>query len=342
MERKFSSDLEIPKYLKWKENDISKANKKSKHKHQYEECLIRYKWNWDEHKIHTSLNSYCTICGKINDKMKNSIVIDYMQKVDTPVGKRYRQISEDILYDTYHGRLPVFFVEDICKDKYVNFIRLLEEIHLKETDTLYVLGDILDRGPHPIQIILKLMEMPNVICLTGNHELMALECLEFLMQEITEISIEKVDEKMLENLMTWQYNGSKSTIDEFRTLSREMQYEVIDFIKDFMIYEELTVNGKNYLLVHGGLGNYYPGKDIEEYSLKELIWDRAEYDIQYFEDTYVVTGHTPTQGILGNPKPGYIYKANHHIAIDCGCNRRNGRLAAVCLDTGREYYVEKS
>lgn len=194
--------------------------------------------------------------------------------------------------------IATYVVSDI-HGEYELFIRLLEEIHLKETDTLYVLGDILDRGPHPIQIILKLMEMPNVVCLTGNHELMALECLEFLMQEITEISIEKVDEKMLENLVTWQYNGSKSTIDEFRTLSREMQYEVIDFIKDFMIYEELTVNGKNYLLVHGGLGNYYPGKDMEEYSLKELIWDRAEYDIQYFEDTYVVTGHTPTQGIMG-------------------------------------------
>ena len=63
---------------------------------------------------------------------------------------------------------------------------------------------------------------------------------------------------------------------------------------------------------------------------------------KYFEDTYVVTGHTPTQGILGNPKPGYIYKANDHIAIDCGCNRRNGRLAGVCLETGQEYYVEKS
>lgn len=56
----------------------------------------------------------------------------------------------------------------------------------------------------------------------------------------------------------------------------------------------------------------------------------------------MVTGHTPTQGIMGNPKPGYAYRENHHIAIDCGCNRRNGRLAAVCLDTGREYYVEKS
>lgn len=120
LEQKFSSDLEIPKYLKRKETNISKANKKSKHRHQYEECLIRYKWNWEENKIHTSLNSYCIICGKINDKMKNSIVIDYMQKVDTPMGKRYIQISEDVLYDTYHGRLPVFYVEDICRDKCVN------------------------------------------------------------------------------------------------------------------------------------------------------------------------------------------------------------------------------
>lgn len=52
------------------------------------------------------------------------------------------------------------------------------------------------------------------------------------------------------------------------------------------------------------LGNYSQGKDIEEYSLKELIWDRAEYDIQYFEDTYVVTGHTPTQRIYGESKTG--------------------------------------
>ena len=120
LEEKFSSDLEVPKYLKQKESNISKANKKSKHKHQYEECLIRYKWNWEENKIHTSLNSYCIICGKINDKMKKSIVVDYMQKIDTPVGKRYIQISEDVLYQTYRGKLPVFFVEDIYKDKFVN------------------------------------------------------------------------------------------------------------------------------------------------------------------------------------------------------------------------------
>ncbi len=31
---------DISKYLKQKESNISKSNRKSKHKHQYKECLI--------------------------------------------------------------------------------------------------------------------------------------------------------------------------------------------------------------------------------------------------------------------------------------------------------------
>lgn len=235
--------------------------------------------------------------------------------------------------------MAIYVMSDI-HGEYDMFMELLKEINFKEDDTLYILGDILDRGPNPIRTILKLMEMPNVICMVGNHELMALECLEFLIQEITEMSIENLDEEMLDNLVTWQYNGSKSTIDEFRTLDHEMQYSVIDFIKEFLIYEEVTVAGNDYLLVHGGLGGFYPGKDIEDYSLKELIWDRAEYDIQYYPDVYVVTGHTPTQEIIGNSKPGYIFKGNNHIAIDCGCNRPDGRLGCIRLDDMKEFYVE--
>ncbi|EHO54029.1 MAG: metallophosphoesterase family protein [Lachnospiraceae bacterium] len=233
------------------------------------------------------------------------------------------------------------YVTSDIHGEYDLFIRLLEKIQLKDKDTLYVLGDVVDRGPHPIKTLLKLMEMPNVLCLVGNHELMAIECLEFLMQEITDTALESLDEKMLDNLVTWQYNGSRTTIEEFRQLNRTTQAEIIEYIKNFLIYEELKVSDKDYLLVHGGLGNFYPGKDIEEYSLKELVWDRAEYDITYFSEKYVITGHTPTQDIPGNPNPGYIFKGNNHIALDCGCNRPDGRLAVICLDTMEEYYVER-
>jgi len=233
--------------------------------------------------------------------------------------------------------IATYVISDI-HGQYDMFMELLDKIKLKETDTLYILGDICDRGPHPIKALRKIMEMPNVICLVGNHELMALKCLKFLMKEITNISIEELDKEMLNNLVTWQYNGSKSTINEFSQLDPETKQEVIDFINEFWVYEEVSINNKNYLLVHAGLGNYSPEKDIEDYSLHELVWTQADYNVRYFEDTYVITGHTPTQTIADNSRPGYIYQRNNHIAIDCGACYSGGRLAALCLETGEEYY----
>ncbi len=126
---------------------------------------------------------------------------------------------------------------------------------------------------------------------------------------------------------------------EYRALDPQKRQDVIDFIREFLIYEELTVSGKKFLLVHAGLGNYSPEKDIEDYSLKELVWDRADYGVQYYPDVYVVTGHTPTQYIEGNPNPGRIFKSKNHIAIDCGCGIPRGCLGAICLDTLKEFYV---
>ncbi len=233
--------------------------------------------------------------------------------------------------------MATYVISDI-HGQYDMFMEILKKIDLKDTDMLYVLGDVLDRGPHPIKVLLKLMEMPNAICIVGNHEYMAVECLSFLLKEVTDRSLEELDIKTLDNLVTWQYNGAKTTIDEFRELSAEMQEEVIEFLKDFSLYEELRVNGKEYLLVHAGLGNFEPLKDIEEYSLFDLIWQRADYERKYYDNRILITGHTPTQMIEDNPNPGYIYKKNNHLAIDCGAHLEGGMIAAVCLETGEEFY----
>lgn len=224
---------------------------------------------------------------------------------------------------------------------YNQFVEILDLIKLKDTDTLYVLGDVVDRGPNPIKTLLKLMEMSNVVCIVGNHELMALDGLRFLNTEITTTAVDSIDVELLGNLIDWQRNGSASTIEEFKSLDQELRNEILNFIMDFSMYEELIINGQKYLLVHAGLGEYSPQKTIEDYSLKNLVWDRANYNIQYFEDTIVVTGHTPTQFIEGNQNPGRIYKNLNHIAIDCGCGMPDGRLAAICLETGEEYYSSK-
>lgn len=114
---------EIPKYLKSTESNISKSNRKSKHKHHYEECLIQNKSIFaGKTCLNTGLYTYCTICGKINERFKEnkSIVKDYIREVNSPIGRYYSRISDEELYEKYHNKLPVFFVEDIFKERYVN------------------------------------------------------------------------------------------------------------------------------------------------------------------------------------------------------------------------------
>lgn len=218
------------------------------------------------------------------------------------------------------------------------FIELIEKINFSESDELYILGDVVDREPHACKTLLWLMAHDNIFPIIGNHELMALPCLRFLIKEISEENIKLIDDKMVKKLLIWQLNGGTATIGEFHKLTNEKQQAIIDYLGEFSAFEEVETGGNTYLLIHGGLDNYEPGKKIEDYTLQDIVWSRADYDIRYFPDKFVVTGHTPTQYIEDNPHPGYIFHKNGHIAIDCGCNKRNGRLAALCLDTGEEFY----
>ena len=56
---------------------------------------------------------------KIGDRFKNSIVTDYARKEIINGKIFYLVISGGELYERYHDKLPVFFVEDIF-DGYVN------------------------------------------------------------------------------------------------------------------------------------------------------------------------------------------------------------------------------
>lgn len=224
---------------------------------------------------------------------------------------------------------------------YKSYRAMLEKIKFSSDDMLYILGDILDRGPHPIKIILDLMERPNVVVIAGNHCVMACECLNFLLQEITEENVSNIDEIMVEKLIQWQQNGSVTTTDEFHKCDKQTQQRILDFIMEFELYEEIELKDKHYILVHAGLKNFSPDKQLWEYELEELVWERPDYEMPYFDDKYVITGHTPTLAIESNKKPGYIYQAHNHIAIDCGCGYPGGRLGCLRLEDLKEFYVDE-
>lgn len=228
--------------------------------------------------------------------------------------------------------------------EYELYQTMLEQIEFSDADTLYILGDVLDRGPHPVKILLDMMERPNVEFLCGNHELMGLSCLCFLCRDITPKNLEEAEreaDRLSRKMLEWQLNGSKTTLDEFYELGRRDRRAVLDYIRGAELFAEVESGDRTYILVHGGLGNFRPEKQLWEYSPDELLWTRPHYSTPYFtDDRYVITGHTPTQTIPDHPRPGYIFKQNHHIAIDCGCFLPKGRLACIRLEDEQEFYAE--
>ena len=177
--------------------------------------------------------------------------------------------------------------------EYQKYLAMLEKIKFNQEDTLYLLGDLVDRGPEPVKILQDIMQRPNVYPLLGNHEVMAIYILKQLLLEVTEETISQVDTYLMENIFIWQRNG--------------------------------------------GLGNYRPGKKLEEYSLEELTMVRPDYQTQYFPDDsiYVLSGHTPTKLLSGKWE---IYRSHNNIVLDCGA-AIGGRLACLCLDTMEEFYL---
>lgn len=236
--------------------------------------------------------------------------------------------------------MATYVMSDIHGD-YDSYRRMLEKIHFSADDRLYILGDIMDRGEHPIKVMLDIMERPNVIFLIGNHEHMFCECMKFLLQEVTDESVDAFDEESSEMLANWIYNGAEPTMKEFRELSIEDRRRVADYVLESEVYEEVRAGGKDWVLVHAGFDNFSPEKRIWEYELAELIWRRPDYHTEYYKGKFIVMGHTPTQYIEDAPRPGYIYHCGNNTVIDCGVNIPGGRLACLRLDDGEEFYIEK-
>lgn len=234
----------------------------------------------------------------------------------------------------------IYTVSDIhgCYDKY---IELLKKIGFSHDDTLYVLGDVIDRGPDGFKIMLDMAQRPNVIGLMGNHEAMALRALPGIMRAVIEKS--DLTEIEAEALELWFCNGGELSLADFLWLNDNQSQIVWEYMRKMPLYRETEVGGQKFVLVHGGLDNFSSTRALSEYEPNEILWCRPEADTVYYPDKYVVVGHTPVQLLVAEDgkedSPAKIYHKGKLIDIDCGCVFQGGKLGCLCLNTMEEFYV---
>ena len=217
---------------------------------------------------------------------------------------------------------------------YAKFKELLTTISFKDTDIMYVLGDIVDYGEEGLELIGDLSVRYNVYPIVGEHDFMAVKMLSGFEKMLK--SGEAPDKKFISQMTEWAADGGQVTLDAFRTLDAEMREGIIDYLSDMTLYEEVTAGGKDYLLVHAGIAGFKKGIDLDDLKPEAFFTEALDLTKKYFDDKTVVVGHNPmTEENGGN---GRIFFGNGSIAIDCG-EARGGTIGCLRLDDLKEYYV---
>ncbi len=231
----------------------------------------------------------------------------------------------------------IYCISDIhgCYDE---FMALLEKIKFSEEDTLYVLGDAIDRGSESIKCLQYIMNAANIHMLMGNHEQMMIDALT------------NDDMRYIEQ---WFMNGGDETLKEFVRLPKGEQLQIAEFVMNLPHLEQVKIGGQNFVLVHAGLNvvevsgaliaDAGTAGVLSRQSLNDLVWIREKFfRKKALPKSITVFGHTPTPTlhIQGRAKVWRDKRYNDKIGIDGGCVY-GGSLLALRLDDMAEFAIER-
>jgi len=201
------------------------------------------------------------------------------------------------------------------------FSRLLDVIGLERTDTLYLLGDYIDRGPDSPGVIERILRLQSCgfdirpVC--GNHEKMLLLA---------------IRSGGFEAHPAWfQESGVVATLENYGVSSPEqIPREHLDFMESLPLYR-MT---ERFVFVHAGL-DFSLEDPFSPAGKKAMLWSRSEMaENEKVGGRRIVTGHTPrTLEVIVKSLTG------HHLEIDNGCvygtgSPGLGHLVALNLETG--------
>lgn len=208
------------------------------------------------------------------------------------------------------------------------FNDILEQIALSKDDRLFIVGDVIDRGPDGIALLKRIKDDPRMTLLTGNHEFMMLET----------FTAESADERR-DAMENWFRNGGEVTYRSFMSLPLEERKDLLAYVARLPLEIDLTLNGEDYRLVHAMPGECIRNGENKRDKTLFCVWSRLDPEEVWLPDRTVIFGHTPTW-YYGSARPLSIMRFDRKIAIDCGMasGPRYGRLACLRLEDQKTFY----
>ena len=233
----------------------------------------------------------------------------------------------------FAGELMRYVISDI-HGEYDLFMRLMDKISFSDTDTLYVCGDVVDKGRDSVRLLKLLLNAPNARCILGNHEYSFLTYYWALMKD----SPEDFD-KVLDALRRW-FPGADG---------RLLDWDTVDKLECLPLF----IEEEQFICVHAGLpltadGRIPPLKTVRDAT---LLNDRnfMRPSVMPSGGKCVFFGHTPTRNVCGEDKIlAYVRPGRRGGRIEDYCKIHldtgtwlGGPAACFCIDTCLAHYVKR-
>lgn len=217
--------------------------------------------------------------------------------------------------------MSVYVMSDIHGEAAL-FHGMLKQIQFSDEDILYILGDVIDRGPDGIALLQEIKDRPNMVMLRGNHEQMMLQCCKPQVSAF--------------DYLRWNKNGNTETLKALRKLNVIDQKSIINYLAELPTHIEIVLENIPYYLVHA-----FPSDNPEE-----EVWKRPEmHERNPKPGCRVVVGHTPVlnlvvpredrgryiQHLERRKEHPQILFAPGFIDIDCGCSYPEPVKTLGCL-----------
>ena len=216
------------------------------------------------------------------------------------------------------------------------FEKLIKKINLKDSDILYILGNIVDFGEDSISLVNELSAQYNVYTVLGEHDYKAYLLLSEFDRILREGGAPSVN--FSKEMIEWCQNGGQSTLEAFKDADADEKEGFLDYLSDLPVFEEVTLkNGKEFVLTCRGIDNFSNDTDLYDYELDDFMNGYLDIEKTYFDDRTMVVGyvdyeHTPAG------RAGKVNSKNNNIALACDMSE-NDDVVCVCLETNEEYYV---
>ncbi len=221
--------------------------------------------------------------------------------------------------------------------KHESFEKLLKKIHFKDTDVMYVLGNIVDFGGEPMELVNDLSTRYNVYSILGEHDYRAYLLLSEFDRMIKEGGAPSAS--FQSELIEWVQNGGAPTLEGFKSADADTKEGFLEYLSELPVFEEADIRGKQFVLTCRGINDFDADTDVYDYELESFIYEESDFDVNttYYKDKTMVVGYLD-YGNTPDGLSGKIIKKNNNIAVCCDMSETDA-IVCYCLETGDEYYV---